>query len=48
MICIGLGVFFMRRGEILCLEKVRYFFLVFFLSVSDFVFILLELLLGIL
>ena len=48
MVCIGLGVFFMWRGEILCLEKVRYLFLGFFLSVTDFVSILLELLLGIL
>ena len=36
------------RGEILFLEKGRYFFLNFFLLVTDFVFILLELVLGIL
>ena len=38
----------MWRGEILCLEKVRFFFFGFFLSMTDFVFILLELVLGIL
>ena len=46
MVCIGLGGFIFKVG-IRFLGEVRYFLLVFFLSVTEFVFVLLELVLGI-
>ena len=46
MVCIGLGVLFIWRQERRCLKKVRYFVVGVFLSVTDFIFILLELVLD--
>ena len=45
MVCIGLGDFSLFKVGIRFLEEVRYFLLVFFLSMTNFVFILLELVL---
>ena len=47
MVYIGLGGFFIWRVVIRFLGEVLYFLLVFFLSVTDFVFILLKSVLGI-